>query len=238
MDTSNRRPKTNVTQPEATTAPREEEDFMLQVIPADFDVKLLSRVDTSALFFAERSDHFHFVIYTTFQLKGGGQAGGTMQFHVPSYSMAEAFACLLQFQTRARAASECPLSFQVPLGEAFKFSFDNELWHFIYKGRRFNMESDTGKKVLKRLQAGSAQLAAADAAVQVRDGLFYLPGAQTVGEFPIEHKQGKLVRAIAFERETFGDLEACDPERFGIYSAFCTHRDFGVPLRKETTHDN
>jgi hypothetical protein len=233
MKTSNRKPKTRVTRPKATTAPLEDEDFMLQMIPADFNVSLVSRVGASALFMAEREDHFHFVIYTQFLMEGGGQAGGTKQFHVPHYSMAAAFANLNQLQARVRDAAECPLSFQVPLGDAFKLLLDNELWHFAYNGNRFTMESDTGSKVLKRLQKWSARLAAADKAVKVRNGLFYLPGAKTVGKLAIEHKQRKLVRAIAFEREIHGNLDACN--RFGIYSAFCTYRDSPIVLRQEDT---
>jgi hypothetical protein len=53
-------------------------------------------------------------------------------------------------------------------------------------------------------------------------GLFHLPGLKTPAGHPVESESEDLIEAIAFEK-------ACSPRlkagNFGIYSAYCTHRD-------------
>lgn len=67
--------------------------------------------------------------------------------------------------------------------------------------------------------------AARSQVVETQSGLAY-SGIRTAAGHEIHHQSRRLVEAIAFERETLSELEAGN---FGIYSAFCTYRDFDMP---------
>ena len=77
-----------------------------------------------------------------------------------------------------------------------------------------------GSAVERRLRV---RLHAARSRVAAKDGLFSFGGIRTNAGHKIRHKSRQLVEAIAFETETLPSLKAGN---FGIYSAFCTYRDF------------
>lgn len=56
---------------------------------------------------------------------------------------------------------------------------------------------------------------------------FGLPDAKTPNDNPVESDSERLLQAIAFEQLTMGRLDA---RNFGIFSAFCTYRDFDTSI--------
>jgi hypothetical protein len=69
-------------------------------------------------------------------------------------------------------------------------------------------------------------LNAARSQVNETNAAFTYDRIRTAAGHEIRHQSRRLVEAIAFERETLPELDA---GTFGIYSAFCTYRDFALP---------
>jgi len=63
--------------------------------------------------------------------------------------------------------------------------------------------------------------------VEEKDDIYSLPGVKTPAGHSVESSSEKLIQAIAFEQLTLGKLDAGN---FGIYSAYCTYRDFGTSV--------
>jgi hypothetical protein len=63
------------------------------------------------------------------------------------------------------------------------------------------------------------------------DGLYVVADAKTQGGNPVASKSRLLMDGIAFERSLLRRLSA---KQFGLYSAFCTHRDFPCAVDKKS----
>ena len=79
-------------------------------------------------------------------------------------------------------------------------------------------------------------LKVAKSKVVSENGLYVLPKAKSHTGLPVSAKSIKLIQAIAFEKECRKTLKASN---FGIYSAFCTWRDFiyGREVNRDTVED-
>ena len=187
------------------------DNFMLTIIPHDFSVELLAQSDNKALFYALRKNVWHFVL-----LESRNGVNNITQLHVPRFIMAMAVKSLL-----------------TNFNKSFKNGLRYRLWGdvdiCIRDKKRFDIDlmlTDNGlptsfSKVLKQ---DLLVLDRAEKKVITKDGLYILPRSKTYSGNPVSSTSRGLIKAIAFERESLGKLDA--KRNFGIYSAFCTMRDF------------
>lgn len=197
----------------------------------EFDVDVIAASGESALFAALRkggteriSTHngpwqthvmgvWHFVAVT-----GQGNIFQTRQWHIPRFVMAREMAqrkkIFVQFGDRTsspiagdiaglhtRMANPESLSVHLPSGEVFAID----------------------PAFTQKLQSDIPLLEKAREKVRERDGEFFIPQLKTAAGHPVQSSSRELLEAIAFEKLTRPRMTAGN---FGIYSAFCTYRDF------------
>jgi len=179
---------------------------MLAMIPNDFDVSPVFQDDEASLFAAKRSDVWHFVLATTKQLAPNHQTIDIGQFHLPRYSVA-----------RALASSSHGAMPELIQQLGVRVSVDGVA--VTLRGKQYRLP----QKLLDDMQKDLPVLKKAAATVTAGKTGFTVSGAVTSSGFPVVAEHRCLAEAIAFERETRKDL---DPSNFGVYSAFCTWRDF------------
>lgn len=142
------------------------------------------------------------------------------QWHLPRYLVATALDELHRAVAAHPSRAFRPVVYDVKSGLAFAM-FKNDRVGFIVEGivpfgtvnRRFIADMEKERDVL----------AEARSLVRTRKGTFSLAGMETPGGHPVSHTSEALVEAIAFETLTIKNLEAGN---FGVFSAFCTLRDF------------
>jgi len=193
---------------------------MKEVIESDFNVSRVFEAKDRSFFLARRPDHWHIVIYVT----GADGASSLTQRHVPRYAMAKAAFDLLG----ASAADEEPkvTSLSRYAGIALVGSGQLMFTEPVESGALHNSVFDAFAEDIQILNRASL-------AVTHHEGRWSLPNTLTHSNNPVTHSSQPLIEAIAFERESRGHL---DPGNFGVYSAFCTWRDFidGVPGKAES----
>jgi hypothetical protein len=81
------------------------------------------------------------------------------------------------------------------------------------------------KEFIRSLQSDVPLLEKAVARVKERSGLYVVPNLTTPAGHAVESACQELVEAVAFEKATRPRMSA---ENFGIYSAYCTDRDFST----------
>lgn len=218
------------------------DEFILSTIPLDFSVELLGRQDNNALFGEVRKDVWHFVLC---EWPGADSEidhfhnANISQIHIPRFVVATAVESLLHKMKANTALLRKTVSGSDPLNVA---PIKVDLWGDWIIGIRADLVFEIGPKEHSlsdmALPAGFAEKLCQDlpllrqskGKVKAKEGYFILPRSKTYHGNPVSSEFRRLIEAIAFEKALHGKLDA---HRFGIYSAFCTLRDF--PLSQEMT---
>jgi hypothetical protein len=180
------------------------------MIPTDFDVVRIGSCETLTLFGAERKSLFHFVRY---------EAGsGVSQYHVPHYPVAYAI-----------SRNEQAHLYKLPNGFELMTRGNGQL-AVVICGACWLLDGSVGSMADRMFRAAEI-LNTSRKRVVSESGLYTVAGAKTQGGNPVSSKSRLLTEGIAFERSLLHRLSA---KEFGLYSAFCTHRDFPCALDKKS----
>lgn len=180
--------------------------MLLATIPKDFDVTPVFQDDSASLFAARRPDVWHFVLATTKKLAPNYQSIEIGQYHWPRYSVARALA----------SGSDGVMP---ELVQQLGIRVQGGSLSVTLQGQQFMLPENLIADMRKDLAIFEKAVAKVEAGAMG----FEVRGAVTSRGFPVVAEQRSLAEAIAFERETRKRL---DPRNFGVYSAFCTWRDF------------
>ncbi len=210
------------------------DDFMISIIKADFGVDLIGTCGESALFAAKRKGGtetistpngswrtnvmgvWHFVTLTRQR-----NLPKIHQWHIPRYEMAAALRMQDRFFRTENYPEPILLEF-MPLPT--KMHGRNKLELLIADGSDgFHLP----ELFVLKMKEDLPLLEKALEKVRERNGQFYIPRLKTPAGHPVESESEKLLRAIAFEKLMFPRMTA---KNFGIYSAFCTYRDFDTSI--------
>jgi hypothetical protein len=197
-----------------------------EVIPSDFDVELLYKAKNSALFAAKRKFHWQFVRATSETIDGFTN-NDIAQRHIPRFVMCEVIHSLKSFNDIARDKHNKGMPIT-------SYEGDQVGMYSVDKGR-YNIDLIQTPKGLpkdfsKRLEEDLPVFELAKSKVKFKNDLYVLPRSKSYTKKPVASKSRRLIEAIAFERETCKKLDA---RQFGIYSAFCTWKDFCENVIKE-----
>lgn len=191
-------------------------DFMLPLIGNDFDVNLIESSDSGGIFIGKRTDVLHF-LRAAVQEDNGNFHNRTSQTHIPRFLLAEAIHGQEEFNRLTRDESTDGIPMATPeCSEIGLFSRGTSV---------FDLEGFvTSSGIPKTLWEGDQKIYE-DAVGKVKeiDGLYTLPRSKSFSGNPVASPSRRLIEAIAFERAVCKKLNA---RRFGIYSAFCTWKDF------------
>ncbi len=197
-----------------------------EVIPSDFDVDLILRTKNKALFAAKRKFYWHFVRATS-ETNDGYTHNDIVQRHIPRFLMCEVISSLRKFDELVRDDTNKGLALS---------SYEMELvgMYSVDLGRYNITLSPTPEglpnEFCEFLEEDLPVFELAKSKVKFEDDLYVLPRAKSYTKKPVASKSRRLIEAIAFERETIKKLNA---RQFGIYSAFCTWKDFCEDVIKE-----
>jgi hypothetical protein len=193
---------------------------MKELIESDFNVSTVFEAEDRTFFLGRRPDHWHLVVHMT-------ATDGTStltQRYVPRYAIAKAASDLLAASAADAGPKVTPSSRYAGIAR-------------VGQGQLMFIEPvESGalhKSVLDAFAKDIEILNRASQAVVQQGKQWVLPNSLTHSKNPVTHSSRPLIEAIAFERESRGNL---DPGNFGIYSVFCTWRDFidGVPGKAES----
>jgi hypothetical protein len=212
----------DVPEPESIDDSEDEESStsdqsFLHIIPHDFSVEAIYVDDHRGLFAAQRPDVVHLVKAIIKKREDGNYQTNISQDHIPRFLLAEAihsqdeFNCLMRDESThgiPMATAECDDLGLYSRGtgifdlQGYETSsgLPKSLWHSDVEAYKISKEK-----------------------VKYADGLYELPRSKSHTGKPVTSESRRLIEAIAFEREVFKKL---NPRRFGIYSAFCTWKDF------------
>lgn len=214
------------------------DDLMLRVIPDDFGVELIWRDGPDALFGTLRDGGcdvidtadgpwethtcgvWHFVAPTPAAAAGSMRQFGIRQWHVPRYAMAEALEGL-----RAGPGKTAPADLSRLIGDGFAIGIDERGGVHLLRSDRTVPPIPVPPSMLDAIDADIGRLRTARSRVAAKEGTSAATGLRTAAGHEILHGSRRLVEAIVFEHETLPDLTAGN---FGVYSAYCTHRDFDL----------
>jgi hypothetical protein len=214
------------------------DDMMLQVIPNDFTVELIWNDGPDALFGALRKGGreviaaaegpwethtcgvWHFVAPEPASAAGPIQRFGIRQWHVPRYTMAEALD-----ELRLGRGEKAPGGRYRLVGPEFAVGVNDAGTVHWMPGTLGGQAIPVPPAMLESLDADINRLRSGRSLVTELNGGYSYDGMQTAAGHEIRHESRRLVEAIAFEKKTLRRLEAGN---FGIYSAFCTFRDFDL----------
>lgn len=221
------------------------DDMMLRVIPHDFDVELIWNEGTDALFGALRKGGrqvvdtadgpwethtcgvWHFVAPEPADATGPIRRFGIRQWHVPRYAMATALD-----ELRNGRGEKAPGGRYRVVRPGFAIGVNNDGnvdWLPATLGGR---PIQVPPAMLQSVDADIERLQSARSQVSDTNGVYAYDGMRTAAGRAIHHESRRLVEAIAFEKKVLPRLKAGN---FGIYSSFCTYRDFD--LAKEMPDD-
>ena len=213
-----------------------QEHFMISQTKIDFDVDLIGTCGESALFGALRKGGservstangpwqthvmgvWHFVAVT-----GEGRMFQTRQWHIPRYEMAREMAQRNIVFDLFGDRTTSPIA-GVIAGLHTRMANPETLSVHLPSGEVFAIDSAFTLK----LQGDIPLLEKAREKIRERDGGFYIPRLKTAAGHPVESPSEALLEAIAFEKLTRPRMTAGN---FGIYSAYCTSRDFEMSIR-------
>ena len=192
---------------------------MTEMIESDFNVLRVFEAEDRTFFLARRPDHWHLVVHMT---EADG-ASTLTQRYIPRYAAAKAVSDLLAASAADQEPTITPSSRYAGIALVGK----NQLIFVepVESGALHKSVFDAFAEDIEILNRASL-------AVTHHEEHWSLPNTLTHSNNPVSHPSRPLIEAIAFERESRGHL---DPGNFGIYSAFCTWRDFidGVPGKAE-----
>lgn len=209
---------------------------MISMTKIDFDVDLIGTCGESALFGALRKGGservstangpwqthvmgvWHFVAVT-----GSGNLFQTRQWHIPRYEMAREMAERKKVFEQFGDRTSSPIAGDIA-GLHTRMANPETLAVHLPSGEVFAVDSAFTLK----LQSDIPLLEKAREKLRERDGGFYIPRLKNAAGHPVESSSEALLEAIAFEKLTRPRMTAGN---FGIYSAFCTSRDFGTSIQ-------
>jgi len=209
--------------------------LMIKRTTADFGVELVASSEGAALFCALRkggterikSRHgryerhvmgiWHFVALTE-----RGNSFETRQWHIPRYLMAREMGLRIKAFSQFSNLSASPIGGEL-FGLTTLMGSPDQLKVLLPDGVQLNLP----KQFIRSLQSDRPLLEKAVARVKERSGLYAVPNLKTPAGHAVESACQELVEAVAFEKATRPRMSA---ENFGIYSAYCTYRDFDTSL--------
>jgi hypothetical protein len=156
---------------------------------------------------------WHFILAS-----GTGASFATRQWHIPRYLMAREMALRLRVFEQFGDRSASPIRgnfFGLPTLMANK----KDLRVLRADGGAIRISA----KFTAKLVAEAALLEKAATKVREVDSRYRLPRLRTPAGHPVESDSRQLVEGIAFEATIYPKLIAGN---FGLFSAFCTSRDF------------
>ena len=211
------------------------DNFMIEVTARDFDVEPIASQGDFTLYGALRKGGtekveaaqgiwethalgvWHFVVLHSIE----DNVNRVEQLHIPRYQMAEELSTLL------RMGGHHPTS--RPLQNQSLVLLDADQIGFLGFGNCAPGSAPAlSDQFVEKLRADLPLFEEARKKVKVQEGEYSLPGAITPAGHSVESISEKLIQAIAFEKLTLGKLDAGN---FGIYSAYCTYRDFETSVQ-------
>lgn len=194
-------------------------NFLEHTIPNDFDATLVCAQGNKALY-AKLLRHVWHFIYATIEIEEENYYNiNTSQVCIPRFLLAEAVHSLVPFNQIGREpgnddAVSTGLSNEIKLA-----STGNDQYELYY----FSTPMELSGWVLDLINEDLVAYEKSKEKIRTRDNLFYLPRSKTYTNKSVECSYKRLVQAVAFERELHHKL---DEKSFGVYSAFCTWKDF------------
>lgn len=205
-------------------------------VPNDFDVNLIDFFKGGALFAKKRKMIWHFVKeYSNSSENDVDDLDDKkiLQRHVPRFSICER----INFLRNLSISETKPSLDKQNAGDT-----NPETSIYLTSNNNYGMilndhPHDFDKGFSKLLNKDMAIYETACAKVEFSNGLYVLPQAESYTNKPVASKSKRLIEAISFERESTGKLDAT---KFGIYSAFCTWKDFieGKPKSRSFYEDH
>lgn len=195
--------------------------FMIEASMHDFNVRPIGSKDNSTLFGALRDGHpagvWHFVLLHF----SGGKINTMQQLHIPRFKMVEALHRLdnsYPSESHEKLLLVDWMPFPAVIHGRNKISFvTND-----------KTELMIDESFIQQMRVDLQFLETAKTRVQSVGNGFELQDAKTPNDNPVESDSERLLQAIAFEQLTMGRLDA---RNFGIFSAFCTYRDFDTSIK-------
>jgi hypothetical protein len=193
------------------------ENFMIEVTARDFNVEQIASNSEFTLYGALRENLWHFVGLQC----PAGNVNRVEQLHIPRYQMAEMFPTLI------RAGEQHPTI--RPIQNESLVLLQGDKIGFVGFGNWFpGQDLPLSTEFTERLRSDLPLLDEAQKLVEEKDDIYFLMSETTPAGHPVESPSYKLIQAIAFEKLTLGKLDAGN---FGIYSAYCTYRDFETSVQ-------
>jgi len=194
------------------------------VISNDFNVKQILKKNENESFFAiRRKDVWHFLrsVVNCNNEEGILRMNTEItQQHIPRYLVAEAIYSLINYNKlfREKYNEKDPVA-TVESDRIGFFSRGNK----SYDISLIKTENGLPKEFCEILEEDIETYQIAKEKVKFKDNLYILPRAKSYHKHPVASPSKRLIESISFEREYRKRLDA---HKFGIYSAFCTWRDF------------
>lgn len=194
------------------------------VISNDFNVKQILKNNENESFFAiRRKDVWHFLRSSVNCNNEEGVLSMNTEItqqHTPRYLVAEAIYSLINYNKlfREKYNEKDPVA-TVESDRIGFFSRGNK----SYDISLIKTENGLPKEFCEILEEDIETYQIAKEKVKFQDNLYILPRAKSYHKNPVASPYKRLIESISFEREYRKRLDA---HKFGIYSAFCTWRDF------------
>ncbi len=209
------------------------QDRIIEIIKHDFHCEVVGDSENCKLFAALRTtnetiktdrgywnDHvmdvWQLIAVSTTEL---GHVKHLRQWHIPRFSMARAWANI-----QGEAKHDAEQSFvEIKEGLSFK-RCESGQWFLLHSD---GIGCAVAQGLIARMREDREFLEKARSLVKEENGMHFLEGnvLKTQGGHRIEHESRALLEAIAFEKITTKRLSA---KYFGIFSAYCTYRDFAL----------
>lgn len=201
-------------------------EMLNEAIPSDLGCEILNIQGNDALYVINNRDAWHFIGATISQEEDNYYNTDLNQRTIPKFLLAEAFKTLTEFNSLVRnPGDKTPLDSPLP----GIYSTGHDEFHIdIISG-----PSKFPKWLLDLIKKDVEILDKAGKLVIQNDDEYMLPTAKTFSGNPVTSKHRRLVHAVAFESLSHGELDA---RKFGIYSAFCTWKDFNENFVKSDTY--
>jgi len=195
---------------------------MWQMIPNDFDVRLISEDGERRLFAERREKVWHFVKSVpgaSSDPENGWFNWDIGQSHIPRYFMAVAIKQLREFNNLSRD-SFSPEDRVVSHGSN-KVAIYSRGPH-SYDIKLLETASGWPSGFVEEIEEDVQVLEDCQSKIETTDGLFYLRDTKTPAGFPVASDCKSFIEAIAFENAILGELDA---QQVGAFGAYCVWRD-------------
>ena len=212
-----------------------DENFMIEVTARDFNVEQIASNSEFTLYGALRKGgteeveaaqgtwetHLAGVWHFVGLQCPGGNVNRVEQLHIPRYKMAEMLPDLI------RAGEQHPTI--RPIQNESLVLLQGDKIGFVGFGNWFpGQDLPLSTEFTERLRSDLPLLDEAQKLVEEKDDIYFLSSETTPAGHPVESPSYELIQAIAFEQLTLGNLDA---GKFGIYSAYCTYKDFETSVK-------